>query len=382
MAEREISRYPAERIIGGTVVLLLPVIGLGLLLAQPGLDLLWQHHPSHFWLVLVSAAAAAVLAYATGEAAIRRGDARVLYVSLTFLASAGFLGLHALATPGVLLSGTNIGFQVATPIGIAIGSLFAVRSTAEVSGARAARDVRVAKQLRVGLLVLMLSWGALSLADLPPLNSPPEEAEGLPVALALPAILMYGASAVRYLQLWQRRRSLMLLAMLAAFVLLAESMAAIAFARNWHLSWWEWHVLLVVAFGLVAVGARTSWHEERFADLYLPDTAAGGREMSVLFADLQGFTTYSESHEPDEITAMLNEYFAVAVPAVVAHGGDVDRIIGDALMVTFNKRGDQPDHARRAAAAGLALQAATAAVSGTHPAGPFFASASTRGRSR
>ena len=43
---------------------------------------------------------------------------------------------------------------------------------------------------------------------------------------------------------------------------------------------------------------------------------------------------------------MLNAYFAVAVPAVVApYGGDVDRIIGDALMVTFNKRGDQPDHA-------------------------------------
>ena len=66
----------------------------------------------------------------------------------------------------------------------------------------------------------------------------------------------------------------------------------------------------------------------------------------MLFADLQGFTTFSEAHRPEEVTAMLNEYFAVAVPAVVApYGGDVDRIIGDALMVTFNKRGDQPDHA-------------------------------------
>jgi class 3 adenylate cyclase len=194
----------------------------------------------------------------------------------------------------------------------------------------------------------------------------------LPVALAVPAIVLYAASAARYFQLWRRRRSVMLLAMLSAFVLLAEAMAAIAFARSWHLSWWEWHLLLVVAFALVALGARISWHEERFADLYLPDTAAGDREMSVLFADLQGFTTFSESHEPDEITGMLNEYFAVAVPAVVSHGGDVDRIIGDALMVTFNKRGDQPDHARRAAAAGLALQAATAAVSEAHPDWPRF----------
>nr|CAA9331372.1 MAG: Adenylate cyclase [uncultured Nocardioidaceae bacterium] len=56
----------------------------------------------------------------------------------------------------------------------------------------------------------------------------------------------------------------------------------------------------------------------------------------------------------------------------MSQGGDVDRIIGDALMVTFNKRGDQPDHARRAAAAGLALQAATAAVSNAHPDWPRF----------
>jgi class 3 adenylate cyclase len=50
----------------------------------------------------------------------------------------------------------------------------------------------------------------------------------------------------------------------------------------------------------------------------------------------------------------------------------VDRIIGDALMVTFNRRGDQPDHARRAAAAGLALQEATARVAAAHPDWPRF----------
>jgi class 3 adenylate cyclase len=371
MAER--AAYSTSRAVAAGAVLVLPLLGLALLLARPGMDLLWQHHPSHFWLVLISAAVAASLALTTGEAAIRRGDARVLFVSLAFLASAGFLGLHALATPGVLLSESNTGFQVATPVGIAIGSVFAARSTVELSGERAVRDVRLGRHLRLALLVLMLAWAALSLADLPPLNQPPENAEGLPVALAVAAVVLYAWSAWRYLQLWRRRPSLMLLAMLSAFVLLAESMVAIAFARSWHLSWWEWHLLLVVAFGLVALGARISWHEERFADLYLPDTSAGGREMSVLFADLQGFTTFSESHDPDEVSAMLNAYFAVAVPAVVSpHGGDVDRIIGDALMVTFNKRGDQPDHARRAAAAGLALQAATEPVWKAHPGWPRF----------
>ena len=70
---------------------------------------------------------------------------------------------------------------------------------------------------------------------------------------------------------------------------------------------------------------------------------------------------------------MLNEYFAVAVPAVKSpHGGEIDRIIGDALMVTFNKRGDQPDHAERAAGAGLALQEATSRLAEEHPEWPRF----------
>jgi class 3 adenylate cyclase len=165
----------------------------------------------------------------------------------------------------------------------------------------------------------------------------------------------------------------MLVAMMSAFLLLAEAMVAIAFARNWHMSWWEWHLLMLAAFVLVALGARASWHEERFADLYLRDTVAGNRDISVLFADLQGFTTFSEGHRPEEVTAMLNEYFAVAVPAVVTpHGGDVDRIVGDALMVTFNKRGDQPDHAPRAAAAALAMQRATGRVADSHAGWPRF----------
>ena len=58
--------------------------------------------------------------------------------------------------------------------------------------------------------------------------------------------------------------------------------------------------------------------------------------------------------------------------ALVSAAGDVDRIIGDALMVTFNKRGDQPDHAHRAAAAALALQESTARVAAAHPGWPRF----------
>jgi class 3 adenylate cyclase len=235
--------------------------------------------------------------------------------------------------------------------------------------------MRLGRELRVLLLVLMAAWAVASLAQLPPLHQEavPERADGILAAIAVPAVLLYSISAVRYLQLWRQRPSLMLLSVISAFVMLAEAMIAVVFARDWALSWWEWHLLLLAAFGLVAAGARIQWHEERFADLYLGDTLSGTREMSVLFADLQGFTSFSESHESGEVTAMLNAYFEVAVPPVVRrYGGDVDRIIGDALMVTFNKRGDQLDHAWRAASAALALQDATARVAATHSGWPRF----------
>jgi adenylate cyclase len=369
------SSYSPAVIATATVALLLPVAGLVLLVAEPDFDLVWEHHPAHFWLVLACAALSAVIAYATGAAAVQRGDARVLLVSLSFLSAAGFLGLHALATPGVLLSTPNAGFTVATPIGLAIASLFAAWSSVDLSGERAMRTLRVARRARIVLLLSMVVWAAVSLAQLPPLDqeSPPERASGPMLMIAVPAIVLYAVAAVRYVMLWRRRPSVMLLAMLAAFVLLAEAMVAVVFARNWRLSWWEWHVLMLAAFALVAVGARMQWREERFADLYTEETLSGTRVISILFADLQGFTRFAEGHPATEVSAMLNAYFEVAVPPVVRRfGGEVDRIIGDALMVTFNKGGDQPDHARRAAAAGLALQEATGAVGAAHPDWPRF----------
>ncbi len=130
---------------------------------------------------------------------------------------------------------------------------------------------------------------------------------------------------------------------------------------------------MLAAFATVAYTARGQWHEERFSDLYLDGTAAAKREISVLFADLQGFTSFSERRDPREVSEMLNRYFEVVIPPIVKrHGGEIDRIVGDALMVTFNSRGDQPEHALQAARAALAIQESTAATAEEHPDWPRF----------
>jgi class 3 adenylate cyclase len=88
--------------------------------------------------------------------------------------------------------------------------------------------------------------------------------------------------------------------------------------------------------------------------------ATGGlrKEVSILFADVRGFTSYSERHDPEDVTKSLNEYFEVMVDVITVHDGVLDKYIGDGLMVVFGAPMAQPDHARRAVITALEMQAA------------------------
>src|SRR6478736_9739215 len=117
-------------------------------------------------------------------------------------------------------------------------------------------------------------------------------------ALAGVGIGLYSLAALGYLRLYRRRNARFVIAVTVSFALLAEAMIVIAWARNWHASWWEWHLLMLASFLLIAETARTEWHEERFSALYLDETLAGARDVSVLLADLSGFTSYAEARRP------------------------------------------------------------------------------------
>ena len=76
----------------------------------------------------------------------------------------------------------------------------------------------------------------------------------------------------------------------------------------------------------------------------------GGREaeVTVLFADLAGFTSFSDGKSPMDVVEMLNAYWATAVPIITEReGGLIERFAGDAILVVFNAMEDQPDHAVR-----------------------------------
>jgi class 3 adenylate cyclase len=443
------------------LALALPLVGLGVLIAQPHLDMEWEHQPSHFWIVLVAAAINVALAYVTNIAAGRYHDARLTLISLAFLSSAGFLGLHAMATPGVLLDTPNVGFAIATPVGLIIASVFAAASATPLAGPRAMDVLRARPALLWGLIALMSGWAAFSVARIPPLDGPPPSREGGGIldVLSIVAIALFAFAALRLLQFYRYRGDAILLALAAAIVLLAEALIAILVSQNWHYSWWEWHLLLLAAFLTIALAARSEYRRRgsltgAFGGLYLEATlrrvdrwyasavaavaaaqAAGrptddvlaelrregatdqeltllsqtAREVSrldatfrpylpahltdrirsrgapspvasigeerivtAMFADLAGFTPFSERHEPREVVQMLNAYWAAVVPVVDRAGGTIEHFAGDGALTVFNAAGDQPDHARRAASAATEILAATREIAAAHPGWPVF----------
>jgi adenylate cyclase len=449
------------RVIIWTLHLALPLAGLWLLLAQPSVDLVWHDSPSHFWLVLAVSAINVGLGWRMGVAAARRRDARLFVVSLAFVASAAFFALHALATPGVLVHHVNVGFDAALPVGLFLASVLAAVSALPLGSA----VLRAGRVLVWALAVLIVAWAAVSLLDLPPLNAVPgtREIDG-PFAAAAVGLFLFAAS--RYYAMHRRAPAAMLISIVTAFVLLAESMLAVAITPKWHLSWWEWHVLLLFAFGFVAYSAYVQYGREggsaglfdaitldqtarairaeygaaleewvtaldspapstqreaaRLAERFdlsegqvavldraatalsaerevsrklntlfrhylSPDVAAaliadpeqaalGGSvvEVTALFADLRGFTTFSEAVEPAEIVAMLNRYHGVAVPSILDNGGTIVQFVGDALLALFNAPARQGDHALRAVRAALRMQREVEDIARDRPGWPRF----------
>lgn len=79
------------------------------------------------------------------------------------------------------------------------------------------------------------------------------------------------------------------------------------------------------------------------------------REMSFIFTDVAGFTTISESMDASELALVLNRYLDGVCRVIFAHGGTVDKFIGDAVFAIFNAPRSQEDHAKRAVQCALAI---------------------------
>jgi class 3 adenylate cyclase len=79
------------------------------------------------------------------------------------------------------------------------------------------------------------------------------------------------------------------------------------------------------------------------------------RDASVLFVDIEKFTTIAEALPPSSVVDMLNDYFDAVSDAIVRHGGVINQFQGDAVLATFNVPVEDENHARNAVQAALAI---------------------------
>jgi CheY-like chemotaxis protein/class 3 adenylate cyclase len=87
------------------------------------------------------------------------------------------------------------------------------------------------------------------------------------------------------------------------------------------------------------------------------------REITVVFVDLRGYTSFNEAHDPEEVMAVLREYHAAMGAIILEHAGTLERFAGDGMMIFFNDPAPVPDPAERAVRMALAMQRRFAALS-------------------
>src|SRR3954447_6015807 len=161
----------------GVIACALPLVGLVSLLLRSQLDPHFESYRAHFVVFGFVGGIAFALGFAAGEAAELRADARVLLLSLAFMATGGFMLLHAIGTHDVLFTHQHAGFQVAIPVGLLVSAVFAGGSAfVDVRPELAPWLIRNRGYLRASILLTMAGWFAWTVADLPPLGGPNSEA--------------------------------------------------------------------------------------------------------------------------------------------------------------------------------------------------------------
>ena len=290
-----------ELLVAPLTLLVAPARGAGSPARLAGLDLHWENQPAHFWLVLAVGVLSGALAFLLGEAAARRADARVLACRAGFSSARRASSACTRSPRRGPARGKNAGFQVASAIGLLLAAPICAWSAVS-------RSTTAAFRLRPPLgplhrVALHSASGQLCRSRRCRRSTSRSRGSrtASPLDLRRRRSSSYGFGA-RLLHVFTSgdgarcsSRSV------AALVLLARRCSRSP-RSNWHLTWWEWHLLMLLAFGLVAraawrgMAARGLARQRSAADLYEEATLGRQEEVSVFFADLQGFTGFSENH--------------------------------------------------------------------------------------
>jgi HD-GYP domain-containing protein (c-di-GMP phosphodiesterase class II) len=242
--------------------LLVPVAVFALLRGVPGLDLVFQSPIFHVVVVSLIAACALQVAVMAAVAAARARQPSIVLLALGCLCVGLFMLAHGLVTPGVADRPANLWVARFPLLAILSFSVCVAASPTRPNRAamrlvgRAPRAALAGPGLLIAGLCLVLVISPASAFGEQEL--PGEEAVRAVLTPLITALL--AATAVVYWRRWRLSRDPVQFALVAASVLAAEALLSIELGRLWHLSWWDYHVLLLVGFGAavyaVVVGYR------------------------------------------------------------------------------------------------------------------------------
>lgn len=264
-------------LLGATPLLLLVLLRRGTL---P--DPAWVVPMFHFYVVSFTLLIAAVIAVFIALSASQLHDARVLFQALGFLGIAGILGTHGLTTPGALVPGPNIWVGISAPLSVLVGAIFFALSSADwpvhVQRAIMRRQWTITGLFSAGLLAYTVfaivdsfrghpvgaasdggygssggygEYGEYAAAAVH------DHAELSPVifwGLSLTTLVLLGIVVVRYARLYRVISTPLVAGFLASAIVTMQAQIFMVTTPVWHLSWWGYHLLLIVALGAACLG--------------------------------------------------------------------------------------------------------------------------------
>jgi adenylate cyclase len=98
--------------------------------------------------------------------------------------------------------------------------------------------------------------------------------------------------------------------------------------------------------------------ERLLTDAGYPDATPERRQVTILIADIRGFTSLAETYPANIVVSMLNRYLALMIEIAIRYHGTIDKLMGDAVMVVFGAPEHQPDHVQNALACAVEMQQA------------------------
>jgi hypothetical protein len=246
------------------VALAIPLIILGVMLANPSLDRPWGTFAFHFWVVSAASLLAAIACLLLIISARTMRETRIMFLALSFFTLGMFFAVHGLSTPGFLFDEAYASLDRSPWLATLAAGFFAALSVLYIPVLGDGTRLKIPQAVFIGTLVLTTFYFVMSMLSPDWLAGFPTEAKWFQHTLTAVTLSLLLFAAWRYYQSYQFARLPAQLAVAVGLAFLAEAQISLDFGRYWEYSWWLYHGLFLVAF--VTVLGGWSWEVIRARD--------------------------------------------------------------------------------------------------------------------